>query len=135
MIQTMTLMACLLSQANSEAVGRIPAYQEGKATYYSPGLMERVARRRGIELDGMSGFATYPDCSYIGGRIWVSVLNPRTRLWSSWSQKRIVDCSQPRDYERHVRTGLIEFSYQDAKRYGYAREGRTRVRFYPPQRP
>jgi hypothetical protein len=109
-------------------------YQEGKATYYSPGLLEKVAARRGIALNGMTGFATYPDCSKIGWRMWVSVLNPRTRLWSSWSQKRIVDCSQNVDRERHVRTGLVEFSWEDARRYGYAGEGRTRVRFYPPQR-
>lgn len=132
---TLTLMVCLLSGTTDEVAARIPAYQEGKATHYSPGLLERVARRRGIALDGMSGFSTYPDCSYIGGRIWVSVLNPRTRLWSSWSQKRIVDCSQPRDYERHRRTGLIEFSYEEARRYGYLGEGRTRVRYYPPSRP
>jgi hypothetical protein len=126
------LLVCLLAlTAPSDA---LPTYQEGKATFYRSGLLERVAARRGIALDGATGYSTFPDCSRLGWRIRVSVLDPRTGRWSGWEWKRVVDCSQPADYARHVRTGLVELSYKDAQRYGYAGEGRTRVRFYAPVR-
>ncbi len=105
-------------------------YQTGKATFYSPGLIERVAGKRGIGLGPMDGYSTYPDCGKLGQSLSVSVRNPATGRWSAWDRKRIVDCSQPRDYARHIREGLIELSYQDAVRYGYARDGTTRIRFY-----
>ena len=105
-------------------------YEEGKATYYGPGTMEGVAAKRGIKLNGASGFSSFPDCREIGNTLMVSVRDPRTGRWSKWESKRIVDCSQPRDYSRHVREGLVELSYRDAVKYGYAYDGRTRIRFY-----
>ena len=107
-----------------------PAYQIGRATLYSPGLMESIARGRGIKLDGATGFSTYPDCRKIGGVLVVQVLDPRTNRWSGWDRKRIVDCSQTVDYARHVAEGLVELPYKDAVTYGYSREGHTDIRFY-----
>ena len=95
--------------------------------------MQRTAAYRGVTLGDNSGFATYPDCRAIGSTIWVSVKDPRTGRWSGWDRKKIVDCSQPPDYARHVREGLVELSYEDARKYGYLGEGRTRVRFYKPR--
>lgn len=113
-------------------------YHDGKATYYSPGLMEDVAASRGLynkrAYKAGERYATYPDCSRIGGTIYVSVLDPRSEEWSGWSAKKIVDCSQPSDYARHIKEGLIELSYEDAVKYGYSGEGRTRIRFYLPDR-
>lgn len=104
--------------------------REGKATHYSPGLMERVAKVRHIDLGGTTGFATYPSCGALGKVLYVSVQDPRDKHWSPWHTKRVVDCSRPRDYRRHVNEGLVELSYRDAVKYGYVDEGRTRVRFY-----
>lgn len=105
-------------------------YHEGKATFYSPGLMNAVAHKRGIALGGASGYATYPDCREIGNYLQVSVLNPKSGKWSEWSVKRIVDCSRPRDYARHKAEGLVELAYSDAVLYGYNREGHTSIRYY-----
>ncbi|HEY6020212.1 MAG TPA: hypothetical protein VIY48_10010 [Candidatus Paceibacterota bacterium] len=105
-------------------------YRTGKATFYHAGLMEHVAVIRGVDLGYASGFSTYPDCSRIGGYLEVSVQNPHSGDWSPWSPKRIVDCSQPKDYARHVAEGLVELGYDDAVRYGYASSGFTRIRFY-----
>lgn len=104
-------------------------YTVGVAKYYMMGLLGKVAQRRGTDLDGASGFSTYPNCREIGRVLYVSVLDPRTERWSGWHAKRIVDCSQTVDYARHVREGLVELSYDDAVRYGYAGEGKTRIRF------
>lgn len=109
--------------------GRV-VYNVGKATYYSSGLMENVARTRGIKKGEADGFATYPDCKQIGNYLMVSVLNPRNGKWSSWHKKRIVDCSEPVDYKRHIAEGLVELSYEQALDYGYLSEGRTSIRFY-----
>lgn len=107
-----------------------PRYTEGKATYYSQGVFQRVAAYRGVALAGATGWASYPNCDRIGGLIYVSVLNPRTGAYSGFHSKRIVDCSQVRDYARHVRDGLVELSYEDAIKYGYKSSGKTRIRYY-----
>lgn len=102
----------------------------GKATYYRQGLMERVAGYRGIDVAGASGFSTHPDCGNIGRTMMVSVRDPRSGVWSGWERKRIVDCSQAVDYDRHVASGLVELSYEDARKYGYLSEGRSVIRYY-----
>lgn len=108
------------------------SYITGKCTFYGRGLMEKVAMKRGVKLDGATGYCTYPNCEFIGKTIMVSVLNPVSGKWSGWERKRIVDCSQPKDRARHEAEHLVELSYSDAVKYNYAREGRTKVRFYKP---
>lgn len=107
-----------------------PRYVEGTVKYYSQGTFERVAAYKNIDLGGASGYASFPDCSRIGGLIYVSVLNPRTSVWSAWHSKRIVDCSQSRDRTRHEAIRLVELSYEDAIKYGYKSAGRTSIRYY-----
>lgn len=106
-----------------------PRYVEGTAKYYSQGTMQRVASYRNIDLGGATGYATYPDCGKLGGLIYVSVLNPRTLVWSAWESKRITDCSQVRDRARHERDKLVELSYEDAIKYGYRSSGKTKLRY------
>jgi len=139
LIWTLFVLPIMVSQIHhaEESVKNVPhypngntVYKTGRATYYSSGLMEHVARIRRIKLDGATGFSTYPDCSKIGGVLVVSVLNPHTQRWSAWARKRIVDCSETRDYARHVAEGLVELSYEQALDYGYLSEGHTRIRFY-----
>jgi hypothetical protein len=105
-------------------------HHTGVAKYYGMGLMQDVARFRGLDMGSTTGFATYPDCERIGEVIWVSVFNPITEEWSEWDNKVIVDCSQPKDYARHKKEGLVELSYEDAGKYGYLTEGRTKIKYY-----
>jgi hypothetical protein len=117
-------------EPRNRTTASVPAYNEGRAVYYRQGLMERVAARRGLLLGQGTGFVTHPDCRKIGSYMMVSVWNPVTRSWSAWSKKRIADCSQPRDYARHVAAKQVEFSYADAQKYKFAVNGKTRVRWY-----
>lgn len=131
LLHTAALSQNTLLQASQQAPqGRRASWEIGKATYYHRGTMERVASYRGLTLEGTTGFSTYPDCEQIGNVLVVSVFNPVDQEWSMWERKRIVDCSQPEDYARHKREGLVELSYEDAGKYGYRGEGRTRIRYY-----
>jgi hypothetical protein len=80
---------------------------DGTAARYSPGLMERVAARRGMATNGcLISSAYYP----IGTELWVFGRNTRAlRLCT------VVDVSHPRDMARHRRTKrLIEIAHEDA---------------------
>jgi hypothetical protein len=125
-----SLLLHILVSAHSAYNAPQAAYEVGVAKFYRAGLLEHVAQYRGVGLDGASGFATYPDCARIGEVLWVSVKNPVSQRWTAWESKRVVDCSEVKDYQRHVREGLVELAYDDAVKYGYAGEGKTSVRFY-----
>lgn len=81
---------------------------DGTAARYSPGLMERVAERRGMAVQGCLISSAYYG---VGTRLWVwgkqtSVLRLCT----------VVDVSHPRDVKRHRRTGrIIELSHTAAR--------------------
>lgn len=131
-----TIILGLLGQGPRALSGPVEpkpfVYHTGRATYYHPGLMEQVARGRGIALNGADGFTTFPDCNYMGLPLWVKVYDPLSQSWGHWSLRRIVDCSQPWDLARHLAEGLVELPYQDAVRYGYVGEGHTAVRWALP---
>lgn len=105
----------------------------GIAKYYSQGQMRRTATYRGLQSGPETQFVTHPDCDNIGRTIYVNVLVfSGGEHWYGWEAKTIADCSQPEDYARHVKANQIEFSYEDAKKYGFVGEGRTEVKWYLP---
>ncbi len=81
---------------------------EGFAPRYSPHLMQRVAERRGIELNGRIAVSSayYP----LGTELWIWGVNTHTLKLAV-----VVDISHPRDMARHRRTKrLIEIAHEDA---------------------
>jgi hypothetical protein len=79
----------------------------GYAPRYSPNVMERVARNRGMDVEGCMVSSPFYD---IGTR--VIVYGPNTDRALSCT---VVDVSHPRDRARHIRTKRItELSYPAA---------------------
>jgi hypothetical protein len=106
------------------AVGHAPsstsfAPQRGIAKFYSPDVMEAVARSRGLARPGsVDGLASVPNCSRLG-TVVVAAINGRTP-----ERYLVVDCSHPRDRARHIRQGLvIEVDYRSAVRNRFCRQG------------
>jgi len=101
---------------------------EPHAKHYRPGLMEQVARNRGItRLAGDTVLASRPSCTTIGQRFLV-----RFRI-GPWERALQVDCSRPgRDATRHLRARLVvEVDYQTAVRHGFSREGHVPAQVDP----
>jgi hypothetical protein len=97
LIQLYILVALGLGQA-----------MEGYAPRYAPGLMQRVAARRGIEPAGRIAVSSayYP----LGTELWVWGVNTHVLR-----RAVIVDVSAQRDMARHRRTKrLIEIAHEDA---------------------
>jgi hypothetical protein len=98
----------------TEYVSRI---HSGTAKHYSPGVMERVARVRGLPI--VEHMASVPDCSMIGSYVAARINGVTWRY-------RVTDCSAPRDRARHIRQGLvIEIDYRSARALGMVRSGRA----------
>jgi hypothetical protein len=96
----------------------------GFAPRYSPGVMERVARNRGMDVAGCMVSSPFYD---IGTR--VIVYGPNTDRALSCT---VVDVSHPRDRARHIRTKRItELSYPAA----LALCGRKHINHRPEQCP
>jgi hypothetical protein len=96
----------------------------GFAPRYSPNLMERVARNRGMDVAGCMVSSPFYD---IGTR--VIVYGPNTDRALSCV---VVDVSHPRDRARHIRTKRItELSYPAA----LALCGRKHINHRPEQCP
>jgi len=95
----------------------------GIAAYYSPGVMARVARNRGMDLrDDVAGWAAVPNCSEVGRIVVASINGSRPERY------QVLDCSHPRDKARHLRQGIvIEVDYQSAVRHGFTRRGYTKA--------
>ena len=109
----------------------VQSHKAGIAKHYRPNLMEQVAKNRmnprhagyvpGFRMRyDVAGYASRPDCSTIGRVFWASVSGQQFRLYQQ------VDCSHPRDRQRHLSTGLIaELDYKSAVREGFARDGKA----------
>lgn len=99
----------ILIAAILHAVQPAPVVHEGFAPHYAPGLMEKVARKRGMPTSGcLASSPLYP----LGTVVHVHA----TRL-DKHATCRIVDQSHPRDRARHIRTRrILELSWPDAKR-------------------
>lgn len=82
---------------------------QGYAPRYSPGVMERVAARRGLEPVGCMVSSPRYD---VGTWVYVYGFNTDTLL-----RCRITDVSQTRDRRRHLRTKReTELGYTEARR-------------------
>lgn len=84
--------------------------QEGYGPRYSPGVMERVSRKRGLPIvDCMVSSPVYP----IGTWVWVYGSNT-----GALEHCRVTDVSHPRDKARHLRTKRVaELGYNEAIRF------------------
>lgn len=101
-------LCCLVSILRGNiGVCEQPPIETGFAPRYSPGLMRKVAIRRGLEprpcmisrIDGP-----------IGGFAWVHGLKT-----DKWLYCLIVDVSAPKDRKRHIQTKrIIEVSHENA---------------------
>jgi hypothetical protein len=93
--------------------------RSGYAVRYSPGVMERVAVRRGLPV--LPRMASVPDCGRLGW--WVTAtVNGYTGRYL------VVDCSAPRDRARHIRQGLVlEVNHGSAVAYFPRGEGHTKA--------
>ncbi len=79
------------------------------AVRYSPGVMARVARKRGMPV--ITNMVAVNDCRRVGQ--WV-LANVNDKV--GWF--RVTDCSHPRDAARHRRQGLvIELGHNAAEIY------------------
>ncbi|MBF6614979.1 MAG: hypothetical protein IVW55_17885, partial [Chloroflexi bacterium] len=95
-----------------------------RVTYYSPGLMERVARYRGL-YDPQGRYTTDPRCWRIGSHLRMALYNSVRQTWGATQSFLVVDCAQPRDLSRQLSVNLHEVSYEAAVRAGFAGEGYT----------
>lgn len=99
-------------------------------TYYSRGVMGRVAsvrRAQGYRIPvlpetGYIALTGVGSCHHIGEVRWLSIRG------GPWLRKIVVDCSAPRDAQRHTNNRLIaEVAYDTARAYGFAGEGHARA--------
>jgi hypothetical protein len=96
----------------------------GFAPRYSPGVMERVARNRGMDVAGCMVSSPFYD---IGTRVIVYGRNTDRALSCV-----VVDVSHPRDRARHIRTKrVVELGYPAA----LALCGRKHINHRPEQCP
>lgn len=73
----------------------------GYAWQYRSGLMERVARNRGISLArGTRDFVSVPNCAHVGDLVYARI-GQRTAWWT------VVDCSRTKDLRAQRAKGLI----------------------------
>ncbi len=106
---------------NEHPSPQAPAHERGIAKFYSRGVMEEVARNRGIAMrKDVSGYAAVADCGKIGSVVLASVGTLGAQRY------QVLDCSQTRDLARHAKEGLIiEVDWLTAKRAGLLLTGRA----------
>jgi hypothetical protein len=89
----------------------------GVAKYYAPGVMERVARTRGMALAGyVDGVALLP-CEHVGREAWLV----RPGSWPPVVEGPflVVDCAASRHYSWRVAEGdVVEVGWETARRWG-----------------
>lgn len=78
-------------------------WYDGVAAHYNPGVMEQVARNRGMPIVGC--MIASPRHA-IGQWVIVEGRNTGKRL-----RCRVTDTSAPKDKARHLRQGLFELGY------------------------
>lgn len=95
--------------------------QAGIAKFYDRGLVQRVARKRGLALEPhMAALSGPGGCGRIGAHVWASVNGHEAARFL------VVDCSQARDEQRHKAEGLLlEVSYEDALQWFPAGAGKS----------
>lgn len=108
----MNLIAWLLSTLITPAAPVATGY----AYHYRPQLMAQVAANRGLVLDRqVDGYASTPDCSHIGDRLYAVIAGEAVTLQQ-------VDCSNSKDlpYQRRVLNLVVEVDWSLARRQGWA---------------
>lgn len=95
-------------------------YVEGMATYYAPGLMERVAAFRGIDLEGYAGGVALNRAGDLGRSVWVEWVNPATKRTERIGPLKVVDCAQRgAHFEERERANLVvELSFEQGAAWG-----------------
>lgn len=94
---------------------------DGTACYYDPGLMEMVARNRGVSLHG-----------FVGGVALDRAGDRGRSVWLQWEKGNIegpflsVDCAK----RKHVGGCVVEVDASVAKRHGFFGVNRVPVRVY-----
>lgn len=86
--------------------GDLQGWSDGRAVYYSIGLMERMSIKRDLPI--AKCMAAHPTAA-IGA--WLLVQGNTTGVRK---RCRVVDTSQPWDRARHIRTGLVELDFKSA---------------------
>lgn len=79
---------------------------EGLATYYTPGLMDQVARHRGLDLSGTVGGVALMRAGDLGRKVWIRFPGG---MWSG--PYRVVDCARRDHYAGNLSLGhVVELS-------------------------
>ena len=104
----------------------------GTATYYSPGLMESVARSRGYSLEGTAGGVAMNRRGDLGRLVWLERFDPAANRMQTTGPYRVVDCArQGRDYAARERSGrVVEVSFELATEWAIAGVGPTPIRVW-----
>ena len=87
---------------------------EGQATYYSPGLMEKVAENRGMDLSGYMGGVALNRKGDLGRVVWLD--------WGGVTEGPflVVDCAQKAHYRvREKQFRVVEVSAEIAQKHGF----------------
>ena len=87
---------------------------EGQATYYSHGLMERVAENRGMDLTGYMGGIALNRKGDLGRVVWLE--------WGSVTEGPFltVDCARKGHFQAREDDGrVVEVDAQTAQRHGF----------------
>ena len=112
----------MLVLAGAIAVSPAPLHVDvGVATYYAPGVMERVIANRqrwgqdlGWERD-VVGYVAVWDCGLLGSLAWITWIRDRVLE----GPFLVVDCADPRDYGHLLRIGFaVDVDWATAHRRG-----------------
>jgi hypothetical protein len=92
---------------------------QGQATYYAPGLMERVARTRAADLRGYRGAVALNRAGDLFRPVWLEW--PDGQVAGPYL---VVDCAQSTHYPERLHRGyVVEVSARVARARGFYRAG------------
>jgi hypothetical protein len=125
LIAALSLAAALWSTPTSDQA------LDGRATYYSQGLMEQVAANRGMSLEGYAGGVALNRAADLRRTVWLEYQGDITGPYL------VVDCAQRgAHYEERERRGLIaEVSFEQAGAWHMLGPTDVRVLFSLPDPP
>ena len=145
MMQTVAALALALAGAETAPLQDwkqpTPAVQiRGLAAYYRAGLMDEVARNRGMDLAGYAGGVALMRAGDLGRSVWIQVpagtsAASEATLWEG--PFLVVDCSRADHYAANVDRGhVVELARSTWLAFGLPEWPVTvTVRFLPPWSP
>jgi hypothetical protein len=102
-------------------------FEDGLATYYRRGLMEKVAHNRGLDLDGTLGGVALNRCGDLERRVWLQWM-PVGPVEGPYL---VVDCAAaPHFADRERLRRVVEVSAEVAERREFYRYGPVPVRVW-----